>query len=261
MTGSEIQSHLHTRIFGTKIFLFDVLDSTNLKAKAMAVQGEQAGTLIIAEEQTAGRGRLGRVWISEAGKNLTFSLIIRPGAPPEFLGLLPIAAGLAVAQAIEELTGLRPECKWPNDVLLAGRKFSGILCEVVTDAARTPWVVAGIGINVNQTVFPPELETTATSLRLASGREFDRARVLASVLDRLETLYAILTGKSPGAVRDSWRAYAPMLGKTVTITNQSTTITGKASGLAPDGGLLVHTARGEVKVLAGDVTIKAQPCF
>ncbi|MBI3766348.1 MAG: biotin--[acetyl-CoA-carboxylase] ligase [Ignavibacteriales bacterium] len=165
MLKEEIRLSTQSKIIGKNIHTFDLLDSTNLKAKSLLQEGEEEGTIVIAEEQTAGRGRMGRSWVSERGKNLTFSVVLKPQISPESIGIVSLYGGLAVAEAIQDQSHLHPECKWPNDVLLNGKKCCGILSEAVFKQGSLVGVVMGIGINVNQRVFTRELRATATSVR------------------------------------------------------------------------------------------------
>jgi BirA family transcriptional regulator, biotin operon repressor / biotin---[acetyl-CoA-carboxylase] ligase len=255
MTESEIRQHLTTRIFGKKIFTFDSIDSTNTYAKSLALQNDSEGSLIIAEEQTAGKGRLNRSWQAEKGKSLTFSVIITPKIPPEHIGILSLYASLAVAEAIENILPLTPVCKWPNDVLLDGRKVCGILSEVVFKSETSYLVIIGIGINVNQSIFPTELQEIATSLFLTTGRSVDRAILLAKVLERLESWHEVIQNNQTDRILQHWKKYCTMFDKKVTIEQQEIKLQGIAAGLAEDGGLIINTSDKQIKVLAGDIKI------
>ncbi len=255
MSDDDIKKCLHTRVFGRRLLLVDSLDSTNERAKALIRQGEEEGTAVVAEEQTAGRGRLGRSWHSERGKNLTFSLIVTPDMAPAEAGLLSLCAALAVSRALGETAGLSAECKWPNDVLLNGKKCCGILSEAIPRPGRNPAIVIGIGINVNQSAFPPEIERTATSVMLAAGREVDRAALLAAVLLHLESLYALLLGADRAAIVSQWTEACPMTGTTVAVDAGGTRLSGTVAGFDRDGAMILRTEGSERKIYAGDVTI------
>jgi len=255
MNDSEIRSHLTTHSFGQTIHTYDVLDSTNVKAKSFVLDGAIEGTIILADRQTAGRGRLGRTWLSEPGKNLTFSLILRPNISPQHIGILSLYAGFSVASAIEHLTGISPTCKWPNDVLLDQKKCCGILSEIVFLEKNQVAIVVGIGININQEVFPGELHERATSLSLASGKPFGRLTVLAETLKRLEENYTFIQTGAFSTIIDNWKRYSALLGASITVDQSGTYLSGIASRLADDGGLIITTEGKEVKVLAGDVTV------
>ena len=188
----DVQPLLKTDAFGRAIRGHASVDSTNTKAAQWAREGAAHGSVVLTEYQTAGRGRQGRRWEAEPGQNLMFSVVLRPPLPPDRLGLLPLAAGLAVAEAVDPfIAPVTASVKWPNDVLVEGRKTCGMLLETsfsgraaVIDAPA--FVVLGIGLNVNQVDFPDALADTATSLRLITGRLVPRAPLLARLLRRLE---------------------------------------------------------------------------
>ena len=255
MTEKEIRQHLTTKIFGKNIYTFDSLESTNTYAKSLTLENNAEGSLIIAEEQTAGKGRLKRSWLAEKGKNLTFSIILTPTILPERIGILSLYAALAVAEAIENILPLTPVCKWPNDVLLNDKKVCGILSEVVFKSEALYSVIIGIGINVNQLIFPNELQEIATSLFLTTGRSIDRAIFLAKVLERLETLYKIIQNNQTDRILRHWKKYCTMFDKKISIEQQGTILKGTVTGLADDGGLIIQTNSKNVKVLAGDIQI------
>ena len=243
------------KLFGKKVIHLDTTDSTNSYAASILVAGIDEGTVVIAEEQTAGRGRSGRVWSSEKGKNLTFSIILKPKVPPASIGVISLYAALGVAEAVRDLTGMSAHCKWPNDVLIAGRKLCGILSDTSIEGGSLTSVVVGIGLNVNQTEFPSEIQPAPTSLRLAAGRTFDRIKVLSSVLDRLEQRYSDLQSQRFDAIIRAWESMATMMGSEIRIAMHNGVLAGVASGIAEDGGLIVRTNGTDRKVLAGDVTI------
>ena len=185
----ELRRGLKTKAFGKKIYTFQTIDSTNNCARAIANVGGPEGIVVIAEEQTAGKGRLGRRWLANPNENLTFSLVLRPSVTAEAMNQMPLFVGVALAEAIEKATGIRAECKWPNDILLNRKKVAGILVESSLAHNLVEYVVVGIGVNVNQTEFPPDLAGKATSLRLETRREFDRGALFKDILTALEALY------------------------------------------------------------------------
>jgi BirA family biotin operon repressor/biotin-[acetyl-CoA-carboxylase] ligase len=248
---------LKTRSFGKKVYAFGSIDSTNKCARTMANAGAPEGTLVTAEFQTEGKGRLGRAWVSNPEENLTFSVVLRPGKGAESLNLLPLLVAVAVAEAIREVAGREPECKWPNDLLLGGKKVCGILLEGVLRDERLDFVVVGIGINVNQENFPPEIAESATSLRLACGRVFNREELLRSVLQRFERLYRAGRDDQFSSVPDLWSSHTQMLGKPLEIRSHDSMFAGTALRIAPDGGLVIASGTGEQTLYAGDVTIRS----
>lgn len=254
-TERELRKGLNTKAFGSRVFTFEKIDSTNNCAKALANVGKEEGIVVIAEEQTAGKGRLGRSWEANRGENLTFSILLRPKVSPEAINLLPLSVGVAIAEAIERVTRLKVECKWPNDLLLNGKKVAGILMESSMRENTIDFVVVGVGLNVNQTQFPPNLQTRATSLKLESKQEIDRARLFKEILASLETNYYAGMKTEFKSVMSSWLRRTPMLNKPIVISQQGTIISGFVRGLSPDGGLVLHTNGTEKTLYAGDVTI------
>lgn len=255
MTEDEIRQYLKTKKFGQTIYAFDTINSTNAYAKSLVSMGCAEGTLIIAEEQSKGRGRAGRSWFSEKGNNLTFSIILKPKITPDSIGILSLYASLAVAQSIENIVHLIPECKWPNDVLLSGKKVCGILSEGVFDNGQLAHTIVGIGINVNQTVFPDEIKTTATSLSLCTGINCNRLHVLAVVIEQLEILYEKILFGQLGEILVSWKKYCSLFGKKIRVDLQGTVVSGTVITIADDGGLILQVDGIEKKILAGEVTV------
>ncbi len=253
---SRLNKGLRTRSFGRKVYAFGSIDSTNNCARTMANAWAPEGTLVVAEFQTAGKGRLGRSWDSNAEENLTFSVVLRPGISPEALNLLPLVAGVAVAEAIREVTGQEAVCKWPNDILINEKKVCGILLEGALRDTELDFVVAGIGINVNQTDFPPELSGTATSLRLICGREFSREDLLRAVLHQFERLYRAGREEQFASIPRLWAEHSRMIGKSLEVRSNESTLAGIAVRIAPDGGLVIASGTEERTVYAGDVTIR-----
>ncbi len=255
MTESDIRKCLDTNLFGKIIHCFDVLDSTNTYTKKLALQGAEEGTVVLAEEQISGRGRFERKWISSGGKNLTFSVIVRPNISPQRIGILSLYAALAVTKGILELLEQPPTCKWPNDVLLNGKKVCGILSEAVFIDSSLSAVIIGIGLNVNQTTFPPAIESSAISLAQVSGHDIDRSYVLACVLGKLEELYRNIQEGRLRLIIDLWQQHSTLLGKKITVDQQGNLLRGTAKAIDDDGGLILAVNGGERKVHAGDVTI------
>jgi BirA family biotin operon repressor/biotin-[acetyl-CoA-carboxylase] ligase len=241
--------------FGRPLHYFDSIDTTMRTAAELAERGEPAGTLVIAEEQTAGRGRLGRSWSSEREAGLYFSLILRPRLAPADAAVITLALGLAVGRAIHCITGEPCDLRWPNDVLLAGRKCAGILTEMAAAPEGVQYIIAGVGVNVNQTAFPPELQESATSLRIETGCEYSREALLAAILRETDRYMQILIERGPAAIVKLFtRASSYAVGKRVAVLNGAAAIVGSTAGLAPNGTLLLKREDGTVApVLAGSV--------
>jgi len=237
------------------LFVYDSIDSTNASAKTLAAGGATEGTVVIADHQTAGRGRSGRTWLAEPGSSLLFSIIIRPACSIDKVGLLPYVAAAGIADAVETLTGRKCECKWPNDILMSGKKCCGILMESSFQNTMLEYVVIGIGLNVNQKIFPQQLGRTATSLLLETGKEFDRRAVFCQIMASLESRYIDAGRGDFDHILKEWKARASIFGKRITLTQASHTIGGIALDLTDDGGLLVETDTTRRVFHAGDVTI------
>ncbi|MCL6544309.1 MAG: biotin--[acetyl-CoA-carboxylase] ligase [Bryobacteraceae bacterium] len=196
---------VRAKLPGRTVIWFESIPSTMPEAARLASEGASAGTVVVAEEQTAGQGRLGRSWYSEKESGLYVSFVLRPAAPEGALQLVTVAAGLAAQEAVERVSGVRCRIKWPNDLLADGKKCGGILCQTAEEA-----VIAGIGINVNHAAFPPELAGTATSLRMLTGRITAREELLVELAERIDHYCGILEGDGGEAVL---RLFAERAGK------------------------------------------------
>ncbi len=242
VTANEIQLGLKTEKLGHTIHFFDEVDSTQRIAARLAYEGAPEGTLVVAEEQKAGRGRLDRKWFSPKGTGIWMSLILRPAIPPQRAPQLTLLAAVAVSQAIQEVTGLVPDIKWPNDILLDGRKCVGILTELQADPDRVHSVIIGIGINVNQTIeqFPEDIRTIATSLAIEKGGPVKRAPLIQEILFRLERLYEQYLAHGFRPIKLLWEGYAVSIGKPVTARTLNGVIHGIARGITDDGLLILE---------------------
>jgi BirA family biotin operon repressor/biotin-[acetyl-CoA-carboxylase] ligase len=238
------------------IVILAVTDSTNRVALEMAESGAPHGTVVVADAQTAGRGRMGRRWVSPAGKNLYVSLLLRPSVPTVDAPVLALVAGVALADAVEAV-GVPAALKWPNDLYCGGRKAAGILAEMASDPDGVRHVVIGVGLNVNvvEDDFPPDLRGTATSLRICAGRAFRRVDVLARLLDAFGTRYAEFIGGGFASLRDGWDRRDFLRGRRVLLRRQGGEGWGTADGLdtvgalrfLPDGGPAIESVHsGEI---------------
>jgi BirA family biotin operon repressor/biotin-[acetyl-CoA-carboxylase] ligase len=248
---------LRGTIFDDGIHHFYKIGSTNTAAMAAAAAGAAEGSVFLAEEQTAGRGRGDHSWQSARSAGIYCSVVLRPALPPSEVLVLALAAGLAVQAAIAQVEErLEVDLKWPNDVLIAGKKVCGILTEMNAEATRVRYIVVGIGINVNQASFPKEIEGEATSLRLATGSEWSRVELTAALLKSLDREYRLLV-EQPDARQSILRRFAEhsswVRGKDVRIEENGSRIEGKTEGLDERGFLLVRTAQGLQTVLSGTV--------
>jgi BirA family biotin operon repressor/biotin-[acetyl-CoA-carboxylase] ligase len=251
---TRFRAALATRWIGHELIARAAADSTNDIAWDALAAGAPDGTTVIADAQTRGRGREGRVWHTAPGLGLAMSVLLRPGCERHALTVLPLAAGLALARALDTL-GARPELKWPNDVLLSGRKVSGILSESRRGPDGDDAVVVGCGVNVLQSRddFPPGVRDLATSLAL-EGVTTDRETVAARLLNALEPLWTELDEAGTEAIVEAWRARATFWGRPLTVRTPAGEVTGTALGLAEDGALLLESkGGGTIRIVAGDV--------
>jgi BirA family biotin operon repressor/biotin-[acetyl-CoA-carboxylase] ligase len=253
----QLLSHrLYGTPFARRIVHFFKVESTNTVAMRLGDQGEPHGTIILAEEQTAGRGRAGRTWISEKSAGITCSLLLRPPIPPAHAPLLTLVAGLAARDAAAEEIDAVPDIRWPNDVLIKGRKFCGILTEMRAEPDRMQFAVVGLGLNVNQAKMPGELAETATSLRIETAKTHSRLELLIRLLRHLDRYYnQFLEEGSAPILRRFSQVSSYFEGKHVQITTGKETFTGITAGLEPSGVLRVvrDDGRGVEPVLSGDV--------
>lgn len=255
------RSLLTTREIGRTIEAFDVVSSTNTLAAERIERGAPHGAVVVAEFQTQGRGRLGRTWSATSGLNLTFSVVLRPELAPERIGLLTIAGGIGVSNAIDRFVApLRTVIKWPNDIVLNGRKTCGMLLEASwNEPGAHPAVVLGVGLNVNQDAFPPELDDIATSLLLETGRIIPRADLFATVLAEMEdALVEMLSDDEK--VRCRYVERMMDVGERIRLRFTATDreVTGIVRGIDASGGLILETRDGRRIFYAGEVTRAAQ---
>jgi BirA family biotin operon repressor/biotin-[acetyl-CoA-carboxylase] ligase len=251
---------LGRRLFGTpfarRIYHFFKIDSTNTVAMQLGEQGEPHGAIVLAEEQTAGRGRAGRKWISEKSAGIHCSILVRPQISPAHAPLLTLVAGLAARDAAAEELAVLPDIRWPNDLLVRGRKFAGILTEMHAEPDRMHYAVIGIGINVNQTKMPGELADLATSLRMETGKIHSRLEVVIRLLRHLDRYYNQFIAEGPGPILRRFAEVSSYFqGKHVRITTPIEVFTGTTAGLESSGVLRVmrDDGGGIEPVLSGDV--------
>lgn len=257
---ARLEARLPAGCLGLPLLHYPDIDSTNLQARRLAESGAPHGACLVAERQSAGRGRLDRRWEAPAGACLLFSLLLRPAALAlgEVFGLTNLAA-LAVCEAIEQTCTLAPAIKWPNDVFLEGRKLAGILTEFTARAERLDYVVVGVGLNVN--LGPnqlAQLPAPANSLLAASGRSWDRALVLAAILRKADALYAQLMSGGREALSQEYNRRSWLTGRQVTVRDGDQVRQGLARGVAPDGALLLEESPGQISTIRhGDVSLLA----
>ena len=248
-----------TRVVGRDIRVFQETTSTNDVVEKLARDGVREGAVVFAEAQSRGRGRLGRVWLSPARKGLWFSVLLRPDLRPLQATQLTVASATALRRAIQGETGLEAHIKWPNDILLRGRKVAGILTELYAELDHINYVILGIGVDVNLAPgdFPAELRKTATSLRAELGRLVSRPALAVALLRELDRDYARLAEGAFAAVADEWEAGCTTIGQRVLIRVGAHEVRGLAEALGEDGALLVRTEHGRLeRIVGGDVTLE-----
>ncbi|MFT9496412.1 biotin--[acetyl-CoA-carboxylase] ligase [Anaerosolibacter sp.] len=255
-----LQMELQTKVIGKRIVHYDTIDSTNNMAKRIAGEGGDEGVVVISEEQTGGRGRLGRQWMSPKGTGIWMSLILRPSiAPAEAAKITQIAAA-AVASAIRYVTGCEAGIKWPNDIILQKKKVCGILTEMGAELNSVNYIVVGIGINANVDValFPEDIKKIATSIKACVGNSISRKELVLQILKEFEALYLdFIHTKSIGKSVDICRAHSVTLGNMVKIINRDQTIIAEAIDLTEEGELLIRNQEGLVeKVISGEVSVR-----
>ncbi len=256
----ELQNLRKGKLIGREVYYFPEIDSTNRSAHDHARRGAGEGTVVLADFQSQGRGRLGRSWESPAGWNLYASIILRPPFPPTMAPQITLLAGVATANALARSSGLDPRIKWPNDIFLHGKKVAGILSEIEANGTRIRFVILGVGVNVNwqKEDIPSDLREIATSLRAEGGREIPRTLMAAELFEELEQEYLLFLreGFSP-RLRQEWNRLSWINGKQVTVTLPDRRISGEALGLDTDGALLLLDRDGNTqRFIVGDVSLR-----
>lgn len=258
LSEAELLSCLKTEWAGGRTVYFDATDSTNIQARRLAEAHAPHGTLVVSDRQDGGKGRRGRSWASPSGVGIWMSLILRPEIAPSSASMLTLAAALAVREGIQEETGLSPLIKWPNDLVLNGMKICGILTEMSTELMEIQYVITGIGINVNQREFPPEIRDTATSLSLEAGRSFRRSSLIAAILKAFEKDYtAFLKTGDLSLLLEEYNACLVNRGKEVCILDPSGEYRAVAEGIDESGSLLVTLPDGTRReIISGEVSVR-----
>jgi BirA family biotin operon repressor/biotin-[acetyl-CoA-carboxylase] ligase len=248
VTDDEIRLGLQTKFIGQNIHYQESVPSTQKIAHRLANENAAEGTVVISEEQLSGKGRMGREWHSPKYTGIWMSLILRPNISLANAPQLTLLAAVSVVQAIEEVAGLRPEIKWPNDLLLKGKKLTGILTELHAEADRIHSIIMGIGINVNQQLsdFPPDLHSIATSLAIEKGEKISRSSLIRSIFKRFENLYLLYLEEGFAPIKLLWESYAVSIGKQIKARTLNEVIEGKALGITDDGVLQIQDKNGKI---------------
>jgi BirA family biotin operon repressor/biotin-[acetyl-CoA-carboxylase] ligase len=248
-----------TNVVGRDIRVFQDTTSTNDVIEKLARDGVKEGAVVFAESQTRGRGRLGRKWMSPAKRGLWFSVLLRPDLRPQETTRLTVASATALRRAIESQTGLRPEIKWPNDILIHGKKVAGILTELSGELDHVNYIILGIGVDVNlsQGDFPAELRKSATSLKIELGKPVSRPELAVAILRELDHDYARIASGQFAALANEWEEHGTTIGHEVVIRTGVRQIRGRAEALGEDGELLLRTEHGHLeRIIGGDVTLE-----
>jgi BirA family biotin operon repressor/biotin-[acetyl-CoA-carboxylase] ligase len=247
----EIQFQLNTSVIGKDIIHFETIESTMTHVFQLGVDGKEEGTVVCAETQTKGKGRLGREWVSPKGKGIYLSILLRPRLHPTEVAKLTLMTAVAVCEAIREITGLNAKIKWPNDILINGKKVTGILTEMSAEMERVRFVVVGIGVNVNTPL--TALPETGTSLKQELGKEIDRIQLFQCILRKMESWYE-QSHHGFGNMTERWKELSSTIGSRVKVRDVDNEIIGTAIGLDEYGGLIVRYDSGKiVKRMTGDV--------
>jgi BirA family biotin operon repressor/biotin-[acetyl-CoA-carboxylase] ligase len=260
LTPAALQRHLRCAVFGHRIFYYPTITSTNARALELAAADEPEGGLVLAEEQTEGRGRRDRTWCSTASLGIYASLILRPSIPASRSPLLTLMASVAVADALHETCGLEARIKWPNDVLVGGRKIAGILGEVRGGEPEVRDLVVGIGVNVNHAAadFPASFAAGATSVRLETGVPWDRAPILAGILEGFERRYARFLREGPAILLREWESLSALpKGAPLSVAGPAGRVEGVFSGIDDEGALLLRGPHGEPHRIAFGEIVEA----
>jgi BirA family biotin operon repressor/biotin-[acetyl-CoA-carboxylase] ligase len=247
------------RVVGRDIQVFQETTSTNDVVEKLARDGVKEGVVVFAESQSRGRGRLGRKWVSPAHKGLWFSVLLRPQLRPAEATQLTVAAATALARAVQSQTGLAPDIKWPNDLLVNGRKIAGILTEMSAEVDCVNYLIIGMGVDVNQNAsdFPPDVRKLASSLKLETGQPVPRAELAAAILQELDRDYTRICAGGFPELADEWESRCTTIGQHVTVLVGERRVQGRAESLDDAGALLVRTQHGRIeRILGGDVTVE-----
>jgi BirA family transcriptional regulator, biotin operon repressor / biotin---[acetyl-CoA-carboxylase] ligase len=258
--ADDLHSRLgKVRVVGRDIRVFHETTSTNDVTEKLARDGVKEGAVVFAESQTKGRGRMGRHWVSPRAKGLWFSVLLRPKLRPMEATRLTIAAATALCRAIHAKTEISPQIKWPNDVLIRGKKIAGILTEMRAELDHVNYLVLGIGVDVNVSMsdLPSEVRKTATSLKIEAGHAIDRAEMAIAILKELDRDYSRIAAGDFETVADEWEELCSTIGRDVRITVGDRVLQGRAESLDSDGALLLRTQHGRLeRVIGGDVSLR-----
>lgn len=257
MLPEEIRQGLENSVFGKReIIHVDEVDSTNRMAKDLAIKGTPEGTLVIAERQTRGRGRMDRDWFSPPGEGIYMTMVLRPSLPPAEAPKITLLTGVAMAESLREISGIEVKIKWPNDIVIKGKKLAGILTELSAEIDAINFVLIGIGVNVNTEEFPGSLQEMATSLLIETGRHFSRAPLIRVFLSRSEAYYEESKRRGFDGIIRTWNDLTDTIGRRVRIETLGKVYTGEALRVDTDGALILKDESGALhRIVSGDVNV------
>ena len=250
ITESGIKNGLNTEFIGRKLFIYDETDTTNERAKANSDEPE--GSVFIAEVQTHGKGSRGRGWVSPRGTGIWHTILLKPDISPLEVSQITLVTGIAVCKAI----GLNSMIKWPNDIVIGGKKICGTLTEMSAEIDSVNYVICGTGINVNMESFDEEIADRATSMYIESGKKYVRNEIIAKFLNEFEYYYKKFLDGGLGAILDEYKKYCVTIGRDVSVIFKKETVTGTAVDVDENGALVVDTASGIIRVTSGEVSVR-----
>jgi birA, biotin-[acetyl-CoA-carboxylase] ligase region len=257
-SASEISSRLSVDSFIQKIYEYPEIDSTNKQAKKLAEEGAVNGTLVIADKQYQGKGRHGRSWETQSGTSIAMSLILKPDIMPNFASMLTLVMGMSILEVCQKVLSVKVEIKWPNDVIIDGKKVCGILTEMSAEADYVNYLIIGVGINVNGTTFIDDLEDRAISLKMATGEQISRSELTVEILETFQKNYKLfLENKNVRFLMKQYNANLAGINNKVRVFNQQEEYIGTSLGINESGELLVENAAGKCqKVYSGEVSVR-----
>lgn len=258
ITDYEVKSTLGNLDLIDEVLYYETIDSTNIVAKQLANAGEDRNLLLLAEEQTAGRGRRGRAWSSPKGSGIWMSLLLHPQIAPEHASMITLVSALALVKGIEQAAGIRAQIKWPNDIIVNGKKVCGILTEMNSELDYIHYVVLGMGINANTKEFPEELRSIATSLYMEGGKEVDRAGLVAEVMKQFSSYYhRFLQTEDLSGLREEYEEYLVHKDQMIRIINGQDSMEGYALGIGEDGSLTVRLLDETItQIISGEISVR-----
>ncbi len=256
LLADKIQRAISTKRLGKKIHCFKTIPSTNLEAQSLAKKGAAEGGIVIAEEQTQGKGRLGRGWVSPPHLNLYLSVILRPKLPPSLAPQITLMSAVAIADTVQSFLPFQPEIKWPNDILVGGKKIAGVLTESSCEPDRIVFVVVGIGINLNfpRDLMPESIKETATSVLILTQKPVDRGAFTCRLIQSLDQCYGELESGGFASIAQRWDSFFRLRGKSVRVEMPDRRVSGRVVGIDTDGALILAGEGGvRERIVAGDV--------